>query len=134
MDKNPQHINKKARREMAIKRAKRKKLIIISVIVVLLLALATFIILSIVRGSGTETYTDGEQTVELFSNGKFSAVLAHNNKLSGQYTKTGQDGYSAITFTYNGTTATGLVMNDEFYLPEEWQDGHDSHGSILPKK
>ena len=134
MEQNKKKISKNARREMAIKKAKRKRLIIITVAGVLALALITVITISAIREARTETYTDGSQNVKLHPDGSFTASISHGDLYSGTYTKTEQEGYTVVTYiTDSGSTASGEIIEGQLYIPDEWLDDH-GHNAILPLK
>ena len=119
--------NKKARAELAQKKAKdkRKKLILISAGAGL--ALVGIILFGLVTAARTERYGDGNASIELRPSGRFSATLYHE-RFSGTYTR--MDG--AIAFTVDGVTVTAELDGELLFLPEEWDDDH-GHGSVLFK-
>jgi len=80
----------------------------------------------------SEIYSDGSQKIELSADGKFAAVLAHNNRISGTYTRKTEGSRIIISFNVNGTITVGRIINDALHFPEEWEDGHH-HGNVLPK-
>ena len=125
--------NKKARRELAIKKAKLKRRIIISLCSVLVLAFIAAVIITVVFNAGTQTYSDGYATVELRPNGKFSAVLYHNERYNGVYTTSESGGATLIHLSYNDITAIAMVTDMGFIFPDEWFDDH-GHGSVLPER
>ena len=123
-------MSKKARREEAIKKEKQKKMIIALCVAVLLVvgALLAFIL----NGqSQARVFAGGSQTVTLYRNGKFSARLSHNVQRNGTYTENTVGGMTTISFTSDGTIATGEITGDILTLPDEWDDGH-GHGAKLP--
>ena len=122
-----------ARRELAQKKAKQKKMIIIAVVVVVVLAIAAFAIITAIQAAGTETYTDGHQTVVLKPNGTFTADLYHDAHYSGTYTMDKQGDWPLVTLTYGNNTSTVEIIEGAFTLPADWQDDH-GHGSVLYKK
>jgi len=128
-----QKLNKKARRELAKKRAKMKKLIIIVSAVVIVLGVAAFIYFSTTAAAGTETYTDGYQTVTLRPNGRFSANLYHDEKYTGTYTIEDQGSWSIVAFVVNNQTIYGTIIQDNLMLPDDWHDDH-GHNTVLQKK
>jgi hypothetical protein len=70
-------------------------------------------------------FTDGSQTVTLWDDGSFSAVLAGGKK-EGVYAEEAENGPAegkTITFTSEGTTADGAIEGDILTLPEEWDGG-----------
>jgi len=125
---------KAARRENALKKAKRKKILIASICGLVAVAVLAFVVYSAIQQSKIETYSDGSQTVRLFPDGTFTATLSHMTK-SGTYTKTSEDGIDKVSFNASGATmsAVGRIENKILYLPDAWDDGHD-HGDALPKK
>ena len=126
--------NKKARREQETKQAKRKTGLFIALIAALLLAVIGGLALGAIRAIGTETYSDGNQTVTLSRDGTFTAELAHNNRKSGAYVMSeGEDGVTVIGFTASGVTDSGLIEGGALHIPVEWDDGH-GHNRILPKR
>jgi cytoskeletal protein RodZ len=134
MEQNKKKISKNARREMAIKKAKRKRIIVITVAGALALALITVITISAIREARAETYTDGSQSVKLLPNGSFTATISHGDLYNGTYTKTEQEVSTVITFiTDNGSTAGGEIKEGQLFLPEEWLDDH-GHNAVLPLK
>ena len=125
--------NKNARRELAIAKEKRKKKIIIaSVAAVVLVVVAIGVFIAIQR-AGTETYSDGYQTIQLLSNGTFTARLSHGQNYSGNYTKTNQGGVTVVAFSSGGATVVGEIEDGLLHLPHEWDDGH-GHGDVLTKQ
>ena len=120
-----------SKRELAIKKAKRKKAIIIVVVSVVALALVVALVISAVTSAMTEVYTDGSTTIELRPSGRFSAKMYHQDTYSGTYAKSA-DGTS-VTFTYSGLSVVGRIEGNTLHLPSEWDDGH-GHGTVLPKK
>jgi len=81
----------------------------------------------------SETYSDGGQTINLAADGSFNAILSHNKRLSGKYTKKTENDRVVVSFIIDGTTAIGFIANNVLYFPEEWEDGHH-HGNALKKK
>ena len=121
--------NKKARRELAQKKAKQKKILIFSIGGALILAIAAVIIVTAVNAANTETYSSTGQSIRLNANGEFSASLFHGSTYGGTYEKT--DG--SVIFTYGETTAIAMLDGDTLFLPPEWDDGH-GHGSVLTRR
>ena len=126
---------KAQRKEKAIKKAIRKKALIIGIcaLVVIVALVFTFFpgFLKNNNVTDAETYSHRGQTVHLFSDGKFTANMAHGVRKSGTYTKTAEDGRTAVTFNADGRADIGWIINNALHTPEEWEDGH-SHGNILP--
>ena len=80
----------------------------------------------------SEVFSDGRQTIHLSADGSFTALLAHNNRITGTYTKKTDDNRIVVSFTADGKTTTGIIADNALQFPEEWEDGHH-HGNILPK-
>ena len=123
---------KNQKKETAHKKSKQKRFIIAGILVLAVIAVIFFRIYQPVRHTDTEIYSDGHQTIRLFADGKFSAILAHNNQKNGTYTKTANGSTTAVLFIADGATSTGRVENNTLYFPHEWEDNH-SHGNALPK-
>ena len=119
---------KTARREQAIKQAKRKKIVLIAVAVSVVMIAAIISVSTLLIG-GAETYSDGHQIITLSADGSFTASLAHETRYSGTYERIS----GGVMFTYGGRTAFAEVEGDELELPHEWNDGH-GHGSHLTKR
>ena len=121
--------NKKAKRELAIKKAKQKRIVMITAAAVVVAALAVAIIIGAVSSAGTETYTNGSATITLRPNGRFSATLHHNERFSGTYVKT----EGGVELSHDGVTITAVIDGDRMHIPDEWDDGH-GHGSYLTRR
>ena len=122
-------MNKKERRLQAQKKSKQKRIIAAVVCVLVAVIIAAIIIINAYQQSKTRVYTDGQQTITLHHNGKFTAALAHEAE-SGTYTETSNDGVITVTFTTVGKSVAATIIDDILTLPEEWDDGH-GHGSTL---
>ena len=123
---------KKDRREQAIKKKKRKRNVIIAVVSVVVLALVAVTVITVMSSIGTETYSDGQQSIKLNSDGSFTAALYHI-RYDGTYVRTGDS--IELTYDFGGTTATVFAQldGDSLYLPIEWDDSH-GHGNVLTKR
>jgi ABC-type phosphate transport system substrate-binding protein len=121
--------NKKAKREAELKKAKRNKIITAIAAVAAILILAGAIVFNNMRSAGTETYSDGEQIINLRSDGSFSAALYHGVQYSGTYERTS----GGVNFIYDGQMAFASIQGGALNLPEEWGDDH-GHGSTLMKR
>ena len=100
-------------------------------------ALAVFAALVLLIGAcaqqnKSDVYSDGSQTIRLVSDGSFTAVLSHNKRLNGTYSKKTENNRIVISFTADGKTSTGFIADNALHFPEEWEDGHH-HGNVLPK-
>ena len=112
------------KKERAIKKAKQKKIIIIGVctLLVAIISVVIIVINNAAEKKVTEIYSYQGQAVELLDDGKFTAILAHNVRKRGTYTKTNE----------NDRIETGWIIHNSLHIPREWDDGH-GHGSIFPK-
>ena len=126
MGKNTKPIGKRAK-------LKRKKTILIAVVVTLALVIVAIGIISIVWGTGVDTYSDGNQTVRLHPNGRFSARLNHDVRYNGAYTRTAQGERTEVALFYEESPVFTEIIEDVFHVPDEWQDNH-RHNTLLPKK
>jgi flagellar basal body-associated protein FliL len=120
---------KNKRREVAIKKAKSKKIITVSICVVLTAIVLMFAVFAATQENKIETYSNGIKMVQLLPDGNFSATLAHNVRKNGTYEKAEEN----IMFNVNGRTETGRIINNELHIPDEWDDNHN-HGKILPRR
>jgi len=126
-------LSKKARRQQALARKKRKKIIIITAVAVVVVAIVVVVVVLLVGSAGTETYSDGSQTIRFLPDGTFTAKLSHGRSFSGTYSNTTQGNMTIVSFTSSGVTVNGEVEGGLLYLPHEWDDGH-GHGAVLTKK
>jgi hypothetical protein len=129
-------MSKNAIRAKAVKQ-KQKKRILISVCAVLAMFVLVIVIYSCSRSKQqntetTEIYSRFGQTVQLYPDGKFIAILAHNVRKSGTYTKTNESGRITVSFYVNNNVEIGWIINNVLHIPREWDDGH-GHGNMLPK-
>ena len=124
---------KKGKQKQAVKMFNRKNLVIISICVVIAVVIGALIIFNTGQQSGTRVFTAGSQTVTLRDDGTFSAQLAHSVAKSGTYTESVADNITTISFTYNGKTEKGSIVNNVLTLPHEWDDGH-GHGTKFTLK
>ena len=124
---------KKQKKELSLKKAKQKKIIIAAVCVLLAAAVVSGIaLISANTEKPMEIYSYLGQTVQLFPDGKFAAVLAHNVRKNGTYAKTTENGRTAISFNVNGNIEIGWINNNNLHIPGKWDDGH-GHGNVFPK-
>ena len=128
---------KKQKKVNAIKIVKNKKIVIGLCSLLFIIALA-FIFHSVFRQKNIgisvdkETYSYHGQIIQLFSDGRFSASLAHNVIKNGTYTKLNENNRINVLFNVNGNIEIGWIINNSLYIPREWDDGH-GHGNIFPK-
>jgi len=122
------------KKEKAQKKAKKKKLLIAGICVLLAVISGTviFLIKNNFEKKVTEIYSYHGQTVQLLDDGNFTAVLAHNVRKRGTYTKTSENNRINVLFNINGIIETGWIINDSLHIPGEWDDGH-GHGTIFPR-
>jgi len=132
MSKKPIPTGKRARRELARRKAKRNKTIIITVCLVVFITATVLITYNVIQNSLADVYSNSEMTVKLRPDGRFRAAL-HDEKYRGSYATVDESGVIVITFTYGGKTAVTEIILDQLYLPDEWDDGH-GHGDVLTKQ
>ena len=125
---------KNQKKEKSAKKAKKKKIIITiaAASVIAAAACLLFTINSVNRQNILETYSYQRQTVRFFVNGNFAAVLPHNVRKNGTYTKAAEGERTAVSFNVNGNIETGWIINNELHIPSEWDDGH-GHANIFQR-
>jgi len=133
-NKSERNKDKKLRKELAIKKAKQKKIItaVISAVAVLavIIVLAVVLYYTVGQQPKADIYSDGSQTIQLFEDGKFTANLSHGVNKSGTYTKTTEGNKIVVEFDVSGDISEGQIVNNTLYFPEEWEDEH-AHGNAL---
>ncbi|MCL2817034.1 MAG: hypothetical protein FWD39_01430 [Clostridiales bacterium] len=135
MSKNKPAVKAKdRRREVAIKKAKQRKILIISLCALVVLAVAVFSIYMAVQNGKVETYSADGQTVKLLEDGTFTANLAHLVSYEGTYTKTEVDGKIKVSFTVDEEVVVGWIENGALQLPGKWEDSCGGASNVLPKK
>jgi hypothetical protein len=120
-------------REKAKRQAKRRKILIICVCALVAAVLLAFAVLAMIRNATAETYSDGNQTVRLFSDMTFKADLTHGKSISGSYKILDTDGGTAVLFSSGGREVRGFIENGSLRIPREWEDGC-GHGNVLPRR
>jgi hypothetical protein len=126
----------KARKKANIRKKTRLKVIIFVIVCALaaVTALVSFINSAANKSQNpAEVYSTAGQTVQLFENGNFSAILAHNTRKAGTYTKTADGNRTIVSFNINGRIEIGSIENNSLRIPDEWDDGH-GHGNVLRKR
>ena len=116
--------DKKLRRELAIKKARQKRIITISVCTIAVLAFTVVLGVNMLSQSHERVFTAGFNNVSLNNDGTFVANLPHNIRLTGTYTESTEGGVSTVVFSYRGTTAIGIIEDNVLVIPTEWDDGH----------
>jgi len=127
---------RRERLELARKQAKRNRtigIIVVTVVIAVALAAIALVVYNTIQNNNAETFGIGEVALRLRSDGRFTADLDHDVKYRGRYTLAEQGGATVVTFTHNGMTVDGEIIDDEFHIPHEWQDSC-GHTSILPKR
>ena len=120
-------MQKSERREIAARKAKRKKTIIISVCSIL----GIFIIAAIIYGATrpeveSRLFSSGTQSVNLYVDGRFSFVDCQFVR-AGRYTEIENGDEITIEFIHNNGTVYGSLVGDILTIPDEWDSGkgHD---------
>ena len=114
---------KKQRKEEALLKSKKRKKRIIVICATLTVALVALIVIATIQYSQQRVFADGNQRVTLANNGNFTANLPHGVTRTGTFTETPGDGVTIISFSENGSTATGTIEGNILNLPVEWDDG-----------
>ncbi|MCL1903542.1 MAG: hypothetical protein FWF94_03910 [Oscillospiraceae bacterium] len=123
---------KRARRELAIKRAKRNRFLVILACVLAVVGISAFFIVQNIMRGAADVYTASGITVKLYEkNSTFVANLSHNKNKRGSYTRAFDGGEVKIAFNVDGKSVVGRLVNGLLHLPDEWDDGH-GHSSVLP--
>ena len=125
----PSKSKRAARLEQERLKAKKKRITTVVCIAAAVFLIAALIVTNVLLSSGTEVYTDGQQTITLRPNGTFTAKLAHNVRYRGKYTRE----ENTIVFSADGQYYFAYITGDVIHPPEEWDDGH-GHGGSLTKK
>ena len=123
---------KTIKKEKFAKKSRQRKLLIIGVCSLVIVVVVGLALYSAVMNKDTEIYGYYGQTVQLLENGNFSAILAHNARKNGTYTKMAENGRIGVLFNVNGSLQLGWIINNALHIPPEWDDGH-GHGNILPR-
>jgi len=125
---------KALRKENAIKKASRKKILTISICALAVIAAAAIGMRQNDSGqSEAEIYRNGRSSIQLLSDGTFTASLPHNVRKRGTYTKTTEDTRTVVSFNVNGRIETGRIENNALHIPGEWDDGH-GHGNVFQRE
>lgn len=124
---------KMLKKEKLLKKAKRKRIKLLIVCILAVLVISGLVIYSVNESKNSELYSNHGQSVRLFHDGRFSAILAHSVRKKGTYTKTTEAERIIVSFNINDNIETGWIVNDNLHLPGEWDDGH-GHGNVLRKR
>ena len=124
--------SKKQRKEMALKKSKKKKQIAILISAIVLLAVCGLVVFAMHSERNTRVFTDGRQTVSLMTNGNFNAQLTHGVNKRGTYHEEIIDGTITVTFIRDGAREQGSIVDGILTLPSEWDDGC-GHNDRLPQ-
>jgi len=124
-------MKKEERRAKAIQKNKRKKTLILAACISVAAILVALIAFSLVQQSNVRVFGDGYQTFTLRRNGTFTAQLYHDAAKNGTYTEHEEDGITIVSFTHDGKTEHGSIVNNILTIPDEWDDGHGHGTSFL---
>ena len=125
----------RAKKKEKAKKVEMQKKILIAVICVLIAGIIGVLIFRMHNANEkriNEIYSYHGQTVQLLEGERFIAILSHNVRKSGTYTKANENDRVAVTFSYDGKNETGWIINNSLHIPREWDDGH-GHGNIFPR-
>ena len=134
MASNKQPSGRRARIEHSRKQAKKKRLILIAILAVVVLAAGIFLTYSVYQTAAAERFGIGSYEVVLRPNGRFTANLFHNTNFRGRYTLTEHVGMRLVTFTHGDDTVFAEIVDDDFYIPQAWQDACGTHEVSLPRR
>ena len=115
---------KEARRQNAIKKAKRKKMMILAVCLAIAAVIGTLLIVNALQQSAIRTFVSGNNYVTLFADGSFEARLPHNVRRVGTYEEHGEGDVRTISFLSGGRVENGSLSGNTLTIPLEWDDGH----------
>jgi|GEM_PF-499760 len=118
------------RRELAMKRDKRKKIIRMTLGIAVAIAIVALIVINATQKIEERVFTDGNQTITLRDNGTFSARLAHDARKRGNYEENVAGDVTTVVFTEGEVTTNGTIVNNVLTIPAEWEDAH-GHGREL---
>ena len=128
--------SKRARHEKEIaleKKRRRTRRITLIAFVAVILVIAAYGIFNMTKSVDAEIYSDNGQTLQLLSDGTFTATLSHGASYSGTYTKIEQGDITLVAFSSGGETVYGEIEDGQLHIPHEWDDGH-GHGNTLTKQ
>ena len=132
MSKKMRSIEKKERREAAIKQDKRKKTFLIVLASVTLIALVVLMVVNTLKKEDVPeeevqkelsgVYYDGENIVQVFTDDSFSAMVAGVER-EGTFVIMGnpdeEDWYMFFT-DEEGTEVRAILRDENLHMPEEW--------------
>jgi hypothetical protein len=112
----------KQRREVAQKKARKKRLTILAVCAVfLVVTVITAVIYATTRPASLVFEVPGGQSVVLFENGHFAAHLFHNVEISGTFVEDLSGNVTTISFTHDGNTVSTQIYDNVLILPVPWR-------------
>jgi len=119
-------MDKKVRRQVAIKKAKQKNAALIIGAIVVAVVFGVLVIFSIFQSAGSEVYLSGSNHVTLYKNNRFKASLPHNVAISGTYEIRDGESTKTVAFSSKRGTETGMIDGDVLSMPTSWADscGH----------
>jgi len=120
-------MSKSERREIAVKKAKRKKIIITSVCSLLAIFIIGAIIYAATRPEvESRLYSSGTQSINLYVNGRFTFVDCQFTR-AGVYTEIADGDDIKVEFVHRNVTVYGTLSGDILTIPDEWDSGkgHD---------
>jgi len=127
MSKKMRSIEKKERREAAIKQEKRKKTFLIVLASVTLIALVGLMVMNALKKEEVPKqlsgfYSDGENVVQLYTDDSFSAMIAgveHEGTFVIMGNPDEEDWYMFFT-DEEGTEVRAILRDENLHMPEEW--------------
>jgi len=116
-------MKKAERREIAMKKAKRKKAIIICVCITLAVVFLAAVIYSVTRPEvPSRVYATGPQSITLYDDGRFSFTDCQFVRV-GRYTEIANGNDIEVEFFLNNVTVFGSISGNILTIPNEWDSG-----------
>jgi hypothetical protein len=123
-------VDKRAKREAAIKRARHRSIIKLAVVSLIVVAIVIFGVLYFIElGNNREYVSSDNQMIRLSADGSFAASLAHEI-ISGTYTESTANGITTIIFLFEGASVQSTITDNVLLLPAEWDDDHGHEKSF----
>ena len=122
--------SKESRRQIAIKRARKKRVVIISVCAIVVLAFASLVIYELLRADTSRVFVSGGSHITLHDDGTFNAQLPHNVRIAGTFTETVSGDITTVSFNSIRGTEDGNIYGNVLTIPDAWDSGC-AHGHGL---
>jgi len=118
-------MDKKRRRQAALKRDKRRNRTIIATVAVVLVGIIVFAVINYLGQRHDRVFGVGNNTVTLAADGTFTARLPHGVVRTGTFVEVEDDGVIFVNFAQEGyNNAVGTIEDNVLTIPDQWDDGH----------